>query len=173
MQLKALYLAEPPSDMLLPDQHPLQQAHKLRTLVLDVDDVLVQSTWSRGVGWKTFKRPGASDFLDVLCRQYELVVFANRSHSYVDPILNRVDPGIVRGDGPTIAYRLYKNANSIRVWMLGLQLIACVQDAFLSLSCDLRHIRRHFLVAQMMLLSFCCRWPCCGTVSVYQYHVLQ
>lgn len=101
--------------MLLPDQHPLQQAHKLRTLVLDVDDVLVQSTWNRGVGWKTFKRPGASDFLDVLCRQYELVVFANRSHSYVDPILNRVDPGVVRGDGPTIAYRLYKNVNSIRV----------------------------------------------------------
>ena len=104
--------------MLLPDQHPLQQAHKLRTLVLDVDDVLVQSTWNRGVGWKTFKRPGASDFLDVLCRQYELVVFANRSHSYVDPILNRVDPGIARGDGPTIAYRLYKNANSIRVRLL-------------------------------------------------------
>lgn len=114
--------------MLLPDQHPLQQAHKLRTLVLDVDDVLVQSTWNRGVGWKTFKRPGASDFLDVLCRQYELVVFANRSHSYVDPILNRVDPGIVRGDGPTIAYRLYKNANSIRVRLFGYMHQNCAVD---------------------------------------------
>jgi hypothetical protein len=28
--------------MLLPDLHPLQAAHKLRTLVLDVDDVLVR-----------------------------------------------------------------------------------------------------------------------------------
>jgi hypothetical protein len=75
----------------------------------------VRSVWSRGVGWKTFKRPGATDFLDVLSRQYELVTFANRTHTYVDPILNRIDPGIQRGEGPVIAYRLYKNANSIRV----------------------------------------------------------
>jgi hypothetical protein len=155
-----MYAAEPPSDVLLPDQHPLHQAHKLRTLVLDVDDVLVQSTWSRGVGWKTFKRPGASDFLDVLCRQYELVVFANRSHAYVDPILNRVDPGIVRGDGPTIAYRLYKNANSIRVWLLALQLIShplsMLLHAWLASSAAGGAIgcRYHSLCSQFVSLQF-------------------
>lgn len=96
--------------MLLPEMHPVHAAHALRTLVLDVDDVLVRSTWSRGVGWKTFKRPGASDFLDVLARHFELVTFSNRTHTYVDPILNRVDPGMLRADGPVVAYRLYKNA---------------------------------------------------------------
>jgi hypothetical protein len=101
---------EPPTDALLPDMHPYHKLHNLRTLVLDLDDVLVTSTWSRGVGWKTFKRPGASDFLDVLSRHYELVVFSNRSHTYVDPILNRIDPGIIRNEGPLIMYRLYKNA---------------------------------------------------------------
>lgn len=90
--------------------HPVHAAHALRTLVLDVDDVLVRSSWSRGVGWKTFKRPGASDLLDVLSRHYELVTFSNRTHTYVDPILNRVDPGMARPDGPVVAYRLYKNA---------------------------------------------------------------
>eukprot|EP00892_Ulva_mutabilis_P001158 jgi/Ulvmu1/11042/UM007_0223.1 len=103
-------LTEPPSDVLLPDMHPVHAVHALRTLVLDVDDVLVRSTWSRGVGWKTFKRPGASDFLDVVARHFEVVTFSNRTHTYVDPILNRVDPGMARSDGPVVAYRLYRNA---------------------------------------------------------------
>lgn len=35
----------------------------VRTLVLDLDDTLVHSDWTRGRGWRTFKRPGAEDFL--------------------------------------------------------------------------------------------------------------
>lgn len=35
----------------------------VRTLVLDLDDTLIHSDWTRGRGWRTFKRPGAEDFL--------------------------------------------------------------------------------------------------------------
>ena len=43
---------------------PLAAHHRhVRTLVLDLDDTLIHSDWTRGRGWRTFKRPGAEDFL--------------------------------------------------------------------------------------------------------------
>ena len=31
--------------------------------MIDLDDTLIHSDWTRGRGWRTFKRPGAEDFL--------------------------------------------------------------------------------------------------------------
>ena len=31
--------------------------------MLDLDNTLIHSDWTRGRGWRTFKRPGAEDFL--------------------------------------------------------------------------------------------------------------
>lgn len=45
----------------------------VRTLVLDLDDTLVHSDWTRGRGWRTFKRPGAEDFIRTMAQYYELV----------------------------------------------------------------------------------------------------
>ena len=45
----------------------------IKTLVLDLDDVLVHSDWARSRGWRTFKRPGADDFLRQLSARFELV----------------------------------------------------------------------------------------------------
>jgi import inner membrane translocase subunit TIM50 len=45
----------------------------VRTLVLDLDDTLIHSDWTRGRGWKTFKRPGAEDFIRNMAQFYELV----------------------------------------------------------------------------------------------------
>ena len=45
----------------------------VRTLVLDLDDTLIHSDWTRGRGWKTFKRPGAEDFIRNMAQYYELV----------------------------------------------------------------------------------------------------
>ena len=50
----------------------------VRTLVLDLDDTLVHSDWTRGRGWRTFKRPGADDFIRQLAQYYELVVFTSQ-----------------------------------------------------------------------------------------------
>ena len=43
------------------------------------------------------------------------MVFTNRSHSYADPILNSIDPGIQSNQGPMVMYRLYKNSTQWRV----------------------------------------------------------
>jgi import inner membrane translocase subunit TIM50 len=31
---------------------------RVKTLVLDLDDLLVHKEWTRQAGWKVFKRPG-------------------------------------------------------------------------------------------------------------------
>ncbi|KAK9839681.1 hypothetical protein WJX81_005792 [Elliptochloris bilobata] len=94
--------SDPPSDRLLPDNPP--HMRHVRTLVLDLDDTLVHSDWTRGRGWRTFKRPGADDFIRQLAQYYELVVFTSQLPTYADPILDRLDPNRY------IAYRLYRDS---------------------------------------------------------------
>ena len=74
----------------------------MRTLVLDLDDTLVHSDWTRGRGWRTFKRPGTDDFLQQLVSHFELVVYTSQLPTYADPILDRLDPHRF------IQFRLYR-----------------------------------------------------------------
>lgn len=53
--------SKPRQDNLLPDQmHPQR-----KTLVLDLDELLVHSDWTRERGWKVLKRPGLETFIKV------------------------------------------------------------------------------------------------------------
>ncbi|GAQ89248.1 Haloacid dehalogenase-like hydrolase (HAD) superfamily protein [Klebsormidium nitens] len=95
--------SRPSSEKLLPDLRPGEQP-LVYTLVLDLNDTLVYSDWKRERGWRTFKRPGATEFLEQLAPYYEIVVFSDQLNLYVDPIMDRLDPkGCVR-------YRLYRDA---------------------------------------------------------------
>ena len=76
----------------------------VRTLVLDLDDLLVHSDWTRGRGWRTFKRPGAEDFLKQMAQLYEIVLYTHALPTYADPILDRLDPSRF------IVYRLYRDS---------------------------------------------------------------
>lgn len=98
--------SDPPSDALLPDLPP--HARHVRTLVLDLDNVLVHSDWSRARGWRTFKRPGAEDFLKTMSQFYEVVVYTSQLPTYADPILDRLDPNRY------IAYRLYRDSTQYK-----------------------------------------------------------
>lgn len=49
---------DPPMDRLLPDLAP-ELRGRVKTLVLDLEGVLVHKEWSRAAGWKIHKRPGA------------------------------------------------------------------------------------------------------------------
>lgn len=82
---------------------PLCHRH-VRTLVLDLDDLLVHSDWTRGRGWRTFKRPGAEDFLKQMAQLYEIVIYTHALPTYADPILDRLDPSRY------IVYRLYRDS---------------------------------------------------------------
>lgn len=86
---------EPSSEKLLPDLLPQEQ--HVFTLVLDLNETLVYSDWTRERGWRTFKRPGVDAFLEHLAQFYEIVVYSDQLNMYVDPVIERLDPkGCIR-----------------------------------------------------------------------------
>jgi NLI interacting factor-like phosphatase len=158
-------LAEPGTDALLPDLLPFQRQARMRTLVLDLDGVLVQSVWQRKHGWKTVKRPGVEPFLETMAQYYELVVFTNRSHSYADPILNRIDPGIQQNQGPVVMYRLYKNSTQWRVRFVSFQFLSVghsVSAAMCRLTTSRRSGRRRARVIVQTSVFAVVRLLCCA-----------
>ncbi|XP_050369756.1 mitochondrial import inner membrane translocase subunit TIM50 [Argentina anserina] len=81
---------EPYAEKLLPDLHPMER--HVYTLVLDLQETLLYSYWTREKGWQTVKRPGVDDFLEHLAQYYEIIVFSDYSSMYVDPVMERLDP---------------------------------------------------------------------------------
>lgn len=85
------HYTEPAFAKLLPD--PLPEPYQRRyTLVLDLDDLLIHSEWSREHGWRTAKRPGLDYFLSYLSQYYEIVVFTNQYAGTALPIVQKLDP---------------------------------------------------------------------------------
>lgn len=90
---------------LLPDlpPQPFPGTPIPRTLVLDLDETLIYSSYSRSTGWRVAKRPGAEAFLAYLCNFYEIVVFSSKLNMYVDPIVSQLDPN------GYISHRLFRS----------------------------------------------------------------
>ncbi|KAG5518057.1 hypothetical protein PMAC_003243 [Pneumocystis sp. 'macacae'] len=85
------YYNEPAFDKLLPD--PLPEPYQRRfTLVLDLDDLLIHSEWSREHGWRIAKRPGLDYFLSYLSQYYEIVIFTAQYAATAIPIIQKLDP---------------------------------------------------------------------------------
>ncbi|EXB36079.1 Mitochondrial import inner membrane translocase subunit TIM50 [Morus notabilis] len=80
---------EPYAEKLLPDLHPMER--HVFTLVLDLQETLLYSYWTREKGWQTIKRPGVDAFLEHLAQYYEIVVYSDYSNMYVDPVMERLD----------------------------------------------------------------------------------
>ena len=57
------------------------------TLVLDLEDTLVNSSWDRKHGWRTAKRPGAIKFIRELAQYYEIVVYTPSTLGLAIPII--------------------------------------------------------------------------------------
>jgi Dullard-like phosphatase family protein len=98
------FFTEPSREKLLPDPvSPYPGAPALRTLVIELEDTLVHSSYDRKFGWRVAKRPGAEAFLAYMSSFYEIVVFTSGLNSYADPILNKLDPNKYY-----VSYRLYR-----------------------------------------------------------------
>ncbi|KAH7546917.1 hypothetical protein FEM48_Zijuj01G0251600 [Ziziphus jujuba var. spinosa] len=80
---------EPYADKLLPDLHPLER--HVFTLVLDLQETLLYSHWTREKGWQTIKRPGVDAFLEHLAQYFEIIVYSDYPNVYIDPVLDRLD----------------------------------------------------------------------------------
>lgn len=74
------------------------------TLVLDLENTLVSSTWDRRHGWRHAKRPGVDKFLRELAQYYEIVLYSPSIDGIADPVVTSLDK-----DG-CIMHRLYRDA---------------------------------------------------------------
>lgn len=74
------------------------------TLVLDLENTLVSSTWDRKYGWRHAKRPGVDRFLRELAQYYEIVLYSPSIDGIADPVVTSLDK-----DG-CILHRLYRDA---------------------------------------------------------------
>lgn len=103
------YFTEPSREKLLPDPVPPHPSVPiLRTLVVDLENTLVHSSYSRATGWRVAKRPGAEAFLAYMASFYEVVVFTSNVDTYADPILHKLDPH------GYVLYRLYRAETHFR-----------------------------------------------------------
>jgi mitochondrial import inner membrane translocase subunit TIM50 len=74
------------------------------TLVLDLENTLVSSTWDRKHGWRHAKRPGVDAFLREMAQYYEIVLYSPSIDGVAEPVVNALDK-----DG-CILHRLYRDA---------------------------------------------------------------
>jgi len=65
------YFNEPAYEKLLPPPAP-EPYRRPYTLLLDLDDLLIHSEWTREHGWRTAKRPGLDYFIGYLSQYYEV-----------------------------------------------------------------------------------------------------
>lgn len=74
------------------------------TLVLDLENTLVSSTWDRKYGWRHAKRPGVDKFLMDLAQYYEIVLYSPSIDAIADPVVTSLDKS------GAIMHRLYRDA---------------------------------------------------------------
>lgn len=74
------------------------------TLVLDLENTLVGSTWDRKYGWRHAKRPGVEKFLHDMAQYYEIVLYSPSHEGLAEPVVAALDK-----DG-CIMHRLYREA---------------------------------------------------------------
>lgn len=97
-------MSKPVWDKLLPDPLPFPYSRPY-TLVVDLDQLLVASSWSTASGWRTAKRPGLDYFLGYLSQWYEIVLFTTQPFYVVEKIVEKLDP-----DRRYIAYQLFRES---------------------------------------------------------------
>ncbi|KAG6332746.1 hypothetical protein ID866_6344 [Astraeus odoratus] len=83
--------SEPVWPELLPPPLP-PQYQKPYTLIISLDDLLVNSVWDRQHGWRVAKRPGVDYFLAYLAQFYEIVIFTSQYSYTAMPIIEKLDP---------------------------------------------------------------------------------
>jgi len=100
--------AKPSHPKLLPDWSQMpnvpQDIPIPHTLVLDLEQTLVSSTWDRKYGWRHAKRPGVDKFLHDMAQYYEIVLYSPSHDGVADPVVNTLDKH------GSIMHRLYRDS---------------------------------------------------------------
>ncbi|RKP10832.1 HAD-like domain-containing protein, partial [Thamnocephalis sphaerospora] len=84
------YYREPAYAKMLPD--PLPADVQPPTLVLNLDETLIYSSWDYQHGWRIAKRPFVDYFLAYISQFFEVVIITSQPQMNAEPILHKLDP---------------------------------------------------------------------------------
>lgn len=95
--------ADPSSEKLLPDflPPPYQRSY---TLLIEINDLLMHSSYDRTRGWTYQKRPDVDTLLSQLFELYEIVVFTSENAMSAAPLVQGLDPN------QFITYHLFRDS---------------------------------------------------------------
>jgi len=99
--------ARPSREKLLPDwpmPNVPQDMPCPHTLVLDLENTLVNATWDRKYGWRFAKRPGVDKFLTEMAQYYEIVIYSPSMDHLAEDVINKLDKN------GCVMHRLYRDA---------------------------------------------------------------
>ncbi|ORX48629.1 HAD-like protein [Piromyces finnis] len=89
------FTEEPKVSKILPDELPAPHCQPF-TLFINLDDILVKSSWDPENGWHVVKRPGVDFFIQYLAQFYEIVIYSDTNIETTEPVINNLDPnGVV------------------------------------------------------------------------------
>ena len=98
------YMMEPRAqELLLPDllPPPYQAPY---TLLIEMNDLMVSSNYTRNAGWRRKKRQGIDIFLESLCKYYEIVIFTNEPGMNAYEVIEAIDPKMC------VLYKLFRDS---------------------------------------------------------------
>ncbi|CAJ0766419.1 18472_t:CDS:10 [Entrophospora sp. SA101] len=108
------FFTEPPSDKLLPDKDVTNSPPL--TLVINLDQTLIYSSWDREHGWRTAKRPGLDFFLFVISNLYEVVFFTSQPSHDVSKLNRDISKVIIMDSNPDSYSLQPENAITVPPW---------------------------------------------------------
>lgn len=83
----------PPVKCLLGDRGPIPAGYQVpKTLVINVNGVIVHSEYKFGIGFEILKRPGLSAFIQRMSRSYEIALFGDMDQGHIMEIAEALDP---------------------------------------------------------------------------------
>ena len=98
------YMMEPRSqELLLPDMLPPPYQAPY-TLLIELNDLLIHSSYTRTAGWRAKKRQGIDIFLESLCKHYEIVLFTKEHGMSSIEMIEAIDPKMC------ILYKLFRDS---------------------------------------------------------------
>ncbi|KAF5190895.1 Mitochondrial import inner membrane translocase subunit tim50 [Thalictrum thalictroides] len=102
--------SDPYSDKLLPNMYPREQMEGIKTIVLDLEETLIYTHWTRDRGFQVIKRPGLELFLRRLAQCCEVVVYSDQDDSFVESVIARLN----QENGVAIHYNLSRAATKFQ-----------------------------------------------------------
>ena len=81
----------------------IREGNKIFTLVLDLDETLINFRFNKNNEGILKIRPGLSNFLKSVGKKYELIIFTAGTQEYADPIID-----IIEKDKKIFYKRLYR-----------------------------------------------------------------